>query len=97
MAITVEAFRTRFPEFAGAPNGLIEGALADAELAVDRVLFRDRADAAVRFYAAHLVANNPLGELARLEKKGKDGDGRTTYLDEFDRLKRIVVSGFRVT
>lgn len=95
MAVTSEDMRRRFPELQPAPIELIEGAIADAELLVDRALFRHRADAAVRFLAAHMIANNPLGEMARLEKE-KDKDGRTTYLDDFERLKRTVVSGFRV-
>lgn len=97
MAVTTASFLARFPEFARAPRGLIEGAIADAIVQIDRCVFRDKADAATQFLAAHMVANNPLGEVARLEKKGADGEPMTTYLYEFNRLKRIVTSGFRVT
>jgi len=92
LAVTYATFLVRFPEFAQAPQTLVEASLADAELMVDRDVYGAKADMAVGFYAAHLVATNPLGEMARLDKKSD----RTTYLVHFERVRRSIGTGFRV-
>jgi hypothetical protein len=71
---------------------LVQPSNTDAELMVDRCVYGAKADAAVKAYAAHLIAINPLGEFARLDKKGE----KTIYLLQYERFKRAVGSGFRV-
>jgi hypothetical protein len=92
MAVDRTSLITRFPEFAAADSNLVTACIADAELMVDRVYFGDKADMAVTHYAAHLIAINPLGEMARLDKKGD----KTTYLLSFTAIKRSIGTGFRV-
>lgn len=93
MAVTRDSFVIRFPEFIETPESLVNKCLEEAELMVDRTVFReDLGDLAVRAYAAHLIAINPLGELARLGKC----DCETQYSKLFDRIKRRIGAGFRV-
>lgn len=92
MAVTVGELTTRFPEFATAEPTLIQSAIDDAELMVDRDFYGTRADMAVKYYAAHLIATNPLGEMARLKKNEEP----TTYLEQFNRIKYSTGAGCRV-
>ena len=92
MAVTVGQFLLRYPEFCPAPQELIEACLEEAELLVDRTVYGAKADMAIKARAAHFVAINPLGELARLDKKGE----KTTYLTHFEGIKRGIGAGCRV-
>jgi hypothetical protein len=93
--VTPTTLIARYPEFTAAntdyPN-MVLAAIADAELMVGGTFFGDREDMAVKAYAAHLIAINPLGELARLDKRKEE----TTYLIAFERIKRASGAGFRV-
>jgi hypothetical protein len=93
LAVTIEAFKQRFPQFAKTDLGLIAACLAEAEGIVNRTAWGSRADAGVMNYAAHLVSQNPLGESARMKKRD---DGRTVYLDTYDRLRKFAFRGPRV-
>jgi hypothetical protein len=91
LALSIDDFKKRFPQFAKSDQTLIDSALAEAERFVVRTAWGARAnlaDDAVANYAAHLVAINPLGESARHKKRD---DGRTPYLDAYDRLRKLVV------
>ena len=92
MAVTYSSFVTRFPEFTNATQALVEACIAEAELMVDSNYYGDKADMAVNYYAAHLIAINPLGEMARLDKKSE----KTIYLIHFEKIKRSSGTGFRV-
>ena len=75
MAVDASSLLARFPEFTEANTeypSLVSGAIADAELLVDRVVWGDKADMGVTHLAAHFIAINPLGELARLDKRGEE-------------------------
>ena len=93
MAVTLGELVGRFPEFAPAAPSLIDGSLADAALMVDSAYYGKKADMAIMYYAAHLIATNPLGEMARLDKGKSEA---TTYLKQFERIKRSIGTGCRV-
>lgn len=92
MAVTLGQFLLRYPEFIPAPQELVLECLAESELLVDRTAYGAKADMAVKAQAAHFIAINPLGELARLDKKGE----KTTYSLHFERIKRGIGAGCRV-
>lgn len=92
MAVTFTTLRVRYPEFVPTPEALITASIVDAELMVDRTVYGSKSDMAVTSYAAHLIAINPLGEMARLDKKSD----KTTYLLAFNAIKRSTAAGFRV-
>jgi len=91
MAVTRDTLIARYPEFTSTPVDLVNASIADAALMVDPTYYRAKTDSAVTAYAAHLIALNPLGELARLDKKGE----KTTYLLVFQRIQRSLGAGFR--
>lgn len=66
--------------------------ITDAELMIDRAYYGAKADMAVTYLAAHLIAINPLGEMARLDKRGE----KTTYLLKFEMVKKSLGAGCRV-
>ena len=92
MAVDRTSLITRFPEFTNATEALVTACIAEAELMVDRSYYGEKADMAVTHLAAHLVAINPLGEMARLDKKGD----KTIYLISFEKIKRSLGAGCRV-
>lgn len=95
MAVDATSLLARFPEFTAAntsyPN-LVSGAITDATALVDATEYGDKADMAITYLAAHFIAINPLGELARLDKRGE----KTTYLLMFERVKKSIGFGCRV-
>jgi hypothetical protein len=93
LALTSNDFKARFPEFSKTDLTLIGAKLAEAERIVHRSAWGPRADDAIANYAAHLIAMNPLGESARHKKRD---DGRTPYLDTYERLRKLVVRTPRV-
>jgi hypothetical protein len=92
VSVTLETFSARFPEFDAAPANLVEACIAEAAVQIDATVYGTKYDAAVQNLAAHLIATNPLGEMARLQAK----DGSTVYQKHYEKLKRMVASGFRV-
>lgn len=92
MAVTVATLVTRYPEFTATPSTLVQACIDDAELMVDRNFYGAKADMAVKALAAHLIAINPLGEMARLDKKSD----RTSYSVQFEGIKRSIAAGCRV-
>jgi hypothetical protein len=88
LALTPSDFTTRFPEFRKTDLNLIGAKLGEAERFVHRPALGKWADDLVGNYAAHLIALNPLGESARQKKRD---DGRTPYLDTYERILKKVV------
>lgn len=56
MAVTPWEFKTLFPEFGALPNQRLQVWLDQAELCVNRVVWGSKADLAVNYMAAHLLA-----------------------------------------
>lgn len=94
MAVTYNAFITRFPELASAPADVINIELANAARMVNRNQLVEQADDAIGLLAAHRVALRPGGEFARL--KIKDQPSRTTYGDQYADMMKHVLPGDRV-
>lgn len=92
MAVTVENFIERFPEFRTAKIETIEAVIADAVLEVDPAVWGTKTDLGVKYTAAHLLALSPFGRQAKLVSK----TGGTTYEKHRDNLISQVSSGFRV-
>jgi hypothetical protein len=92
MAVDVDNFLARFPEFEPATEPMIREAIADAVLNVDADIFGTKTDQAVKLRAAHYLAVSEWGKQARMISK----DGSTTYGVEFTKLARSVTPGFRV-
>jgi hypothetical protein len=85
----------RYPEFAPAVSAypdMVDACLAEASECVDAAFFAGKTSHAVLALAAHLIAINPLGELARIDKR----TDTTVYSIQFERLKRTCGAGFRV-
>ena len=99
MAVTLSDFRARFPEFALAPDALVNACLADAAGQIDVAVWGGKANMGVKYLAAHLIATNPSGEFARLSKAQLgllQSPWDTQYKEAYDALKRSVAAGFRV-
>lgn len=96
MAVDATSLVARFPEFAPAVTSypdMVDACIADAELMIDRVVWGTKADMGVTYYAAHLIAINPIGEFARLDKRGE----KTTYLLMYEATKKtLALAGCRV-
>lgn len=103
MAIVAAQIKAAFPEFdldatsadsGAAQNALITLKIAEAELQVDRTIFKDAAtaDLAVKYKTAQLLASTPFGITAKLASK----DGTTVYDSHFMNVARAASFGFRV-
>ncbi len=92
MAVKVRKFKAEFPEFRATDDALIQAKLNQAARRIHAPVWGDMADDGVMFLAAHLVSISPTGEHARL-KPGEE----TQYEKEWNRMKREVTTGFRVT
>lgn len=97
MALSLPAFKVRFPEFDvdSETDTLVTAKLAEAEGMVDRSLFKDpagvNADSCVGYLAAHLAASSPGGLNARLAKGEKSGSIKTLYWEPYMKLLRSAV------
>lgn len=91
MAISEAQFLIRFPEFEGAPAGLIDEVIAEATRRVDPDQYLETTDDAIKYLAAHKLAISPYGQQARLST-----DGSSTYKVEFDELRSEAAIGVRV-
>lgn len=90
----INIFLKRFPEFDGQGKNLtlIKAKIDEATRRTDPTLASDLADDITYYLAAHLLAQSPMGQNAKLVAK----DGSTTYGKEYKRLCRLVSMGFRV-
>lgn len=88
---TLAKFLERFPEFADnqADVILIQEMLDLAELQVDEVQLGTLYDQAWSYKAAHMLANSPFGQQARLVSD----EGKTTYEEQFDQIIGLKVGG----
>lgn len=75
MAISLERFIGRYPEFSDAPPDTIEAALAESDRATSDSWLGGRRDDAVMLRTAHVASMSPWGRDARLMNK----DGSTIY------------------
>jgi hypothetical protein len=86
----------RYPEFQPALDqypDMVDACLAQAEVQIDRTVYRDKADAAVHALAAHLLALCPLGgEPARLEPESMN----TIYWGQYKALRQSLRCGMQV-
>src|SRR4051812_49346462 len=85
-------FRTRFPEFDGVADTIIEATLAEALLRLNVTIYGKRIDEAQGYLTAHKLALSPYGQAARLATE----DGKTTYAVHFKEMQRELTYGFRV-
>jgi hypothetical protein len=92
MAVTLESFVERFPEFEKASASQVEAVLAEARLQIDSEVWGDKTDLGVNYLTAHLLALSPFGRNARLAKN----DRESTYGTHYHNLQLQVHSGFRV-
>ena len=93
MAIDVATFKASFPEFAAAPNTLVESQLDYAEVRCPLDVWGDLREEGIFIYCARFLAQSPYAR-----KMGMTGfkEGRTPYDDRLAQLIRTVASGFRV-
>ncbi len=91
MAVTLASFRAQFPEMQKAPDDLVSSALALADPQVNPTVYGTRADEALLFYAAHVVACSPFGQNARLASD----KNQSTYGEHFKRLQIAAGAGLR--
>lgn len=93
--ITSATLITRYPEFTAAYSqypDMISGCVDQANAMIDYSVFGAKAEHAAHALAAHYIAINPLGEFARLDKKGE----KTIYWLQYEQIKRSLGAGFRV-
>lgn len=93
MAVTARQFVLEFPEFADAPESLIEAKLAAAKRRINSDVWGTLEDDGVRYLTAHLLSVHPAGESARKARR----DGETEYYHEYRRIMLIVTPRGRVT
>ena len=90
-------FLTRFPEFSKTDTTLVASALSDAAIVIDGAVWGQLAGQGHGYLTAHMLALSPFGQQARLVLDGKKGAApATTYYSHYDRLMRLVGSGYRV-
>lgn len=89
--MTPAEFKALLPEFAAAPDPLVQSRLDQAELRTPADVWGDLQDQGILYLAAHL-----LSMLPQARPMNKDGDG-SPYSAERKRLNGIVSSGYRVT
>lgn len=113
--ITSDDFKARFPEFDltdytdplvpvlnAAQEALIEVVLTGAETQSDRTIFANdaKADEAILYLAAHLLARSPAAVNARLHatrSSDKLQTGEDIYWRVYERIARAATCGFRTT
>lgn len=93
MALDVDAFVLKFPEFAGVDPAMLQKYLDDALPFVPADPWGTNADNGQGYFAANALALSPFGNGTALVAK----DGSTTYERHWQRLCRIVGAGIRVT
>ncbi len=87
--MNLAAFRVQFPEFAAAPDTLVQAFLDAAELQIDADVWLTLTDQGHGFLTAHKLALSPYGQAARLSKKGE-----TTYYQHYQELRNSVTGGW---
>lgn len=90
--MTLEEFRTQFPEFQEAPDSLILGKMREAESRTDAFVWGAKREQGIAYLTAHLIALSPGGRAMQLVQK----DGSTPYYETLTTLRRAVTMGLRV-
>lgn len=86
-------FRAQYPEYATAPDALVDAYLARATARVDAGVWGALKDEGIGLLTAHLLALAPNGQFARLQSN----KGETTYGKEYDRLViQVATMAYRV-
>jgi hypothetical protein len=85
-------YRSKYPEFAGAPDALVNKALSDAAEQLDAGVWGSYLQQAHGLLASHLLALSPSGQFARLENEPSE----TTYYKAYKDLRYAVTSCIRV-
>lgn len=89
MALSLETFLERFPEFDKTTEALVEAKLAEALLQIHAPTWGDKADLGQGYLAAAMLAQSQRGLNSRLQSD----QNRSTYQDQFDRLRSSVAYG----
>lgn len=92
--MTRAAFLARYPEFGETDTGVVDAALAEAEVQIDPNVWGKFEDAGHGLLTAHMLADNPLGNAAKLVTSGGT-DPSTVYERRFRRLQNVVAAGIR--
>ncbi len=92
---TRTTFLESFPEFSEVDTAVVDAKLAEAARRIDPTVWGDWEDDGHGQLTAHLLANNPLGNGAKLVAKGDKP--KTVYEGEFNRLQKMVTAGLRST
>lgn len=95
--LTLDQFKTAFPEFRTAEMGLVNAKLSEAYQQIDLSVWDTGANGPKSgigqgYLTAHLLALSPFGQNARMVAK----NGTTTYWVHYKNLQRQVCQGFRV-
>lgn len=70
--VTASMFKTRFPEFNSVEDARIQMFLSDAELSINRAIWNpNKADLAVQYLAAHMLALSPYSQSTGVGGGGK--------------------------
>lgn len=86
--MTASEFKALFPEFANAPDALVDSRIAWAASRTPSATWGDLYEQGLAFLVAHFLAELPAGKDMRKGEK----PGETMYLAERQRLARIVGS-----
>lgn len=93
---TRATFVAAFPEFELTDAAVVDAKLAEASRRISPSVWGKWEDDGHGQLTAHLLANSPMGNTAKLEPNGGDGP-KTIYEGEFNRLVRMVGAGLRWT
>lgn len=94
MAVNLDSFVTRYPEFKSLScqeQAFVEAVLEEARTVINPESFGDQTDKAVMLYAAHQIALSPCGRSAGLSSKGQ-----SPYEMELDDAAGAATFGCRV-
>ncbi len=91
--MNLAAFRVQFPEFAAAPDAMVQVFLDAAALQIDATVWLTLTDQGHGFLAAHKLALSPYGQAARLSPT-RTAATRTTYYLHYEELRNCVTGGW---
>jgi hypothetical protein len=80
--IDLATWRSLFPEFATAPDILVQSRIDQAALRIEPLVWGERSGEGQAFLTAHLLTLAPGGQFARLQSD----KGKSTYGTQFDQM-----------
>lgn len=89
MALTLDSFLAKFPEFNSSPTAYVQRAIDDAVNGIAADVWGDQADEGTAYLAAHKLASGPGGLNVRTESK-ETGYARTVYGAQYLDMARAV-------